>query len=497
MAKANGQGGKTCGPHSRIPCLIFLSCLLLVVPQYEVIKLGFHDDIRSIALDSIDQPQKPGALGVGIIQDVGSIDQSHNSANRKKQTSTSGTDKEAFSKLQLFVPGFPGGFPEMKSTFIRSLEFFWPRDSLDILLILDESVYHNSEDEKQAMTAQVKSMFRAKDLKNTEVAYNPRCEMSLFSKGWNIQQLIMLWADNFTTSEFIGFLDDDTLFSKAIIPYDVFDSQGRPRAIVKYSNGIHDMEPHYKQWYRQYDYMFGQPAYLNAMSYFPVVIRREHLPEIRQAMLDQHPEFASFDDLFISFVRRRKYFSQFQFMFDYLWRTHREEYSWHFEADRLVNLNNVSGFVKDDPIAKMVAIKDGSPQENGVTAEMLKPFPRCAVHGNYDHISGISQIDRAAQVTEYMRRGFCFSLPQKDGSTSNPDEASCCRVYNVSNEINKSNEWIFEGNKEGELWPFYDYPGVVRAHEERMRRNVAHKWDSDELSTIFGDDSCGKVEGLF
>jgi hypothetical protein len=43
----------------------------------------------------------------------------------------------------------------------------------------------------------------------------------------------------------------------------------------------------------------------------------------------------------------------------------------------------------------------------------------------------------------------------------------------------------------------YDYPGVVRAHEERMRRNVAHKWDSDELSTIFGDDSCGKVEGLF
>jgi hypothetical protein len=307
----------------------------------------------------------------------------------------------------------------------------------------------------------------------------------------------MLWADNFTTSEFIGFLDDDTLFSKAIIPYDVFDSQGRPRAIVKYSNGIHDMEPHYKQWYRQYDYMFGQPAYLNAMSYFPVVIRRKHLHEIRQAMLDQHPEFASFDDLFISFVRRRKYFSQFQFMFDYLWRTHRDEYSWHFEADRLVNLNNVSGFVKDDPIAKMVAIKDGSPQENGVTAEMLKPFPRCAVHGNYDHISGISQIDRAAQVTEYMRRGFCFSLPQKDGSTSNPDEASCCRVYNVSNEINKSNEWIFEGNKEGELWPFYDYPGVVRAHEERMRRNVAHKWDSDELSTIFGDDSCGKVEGLF
>jgi hypothetical protein len=30
-----------------------------------------------------------------------------------------------------------------------------------------------------------------------------------------------------------------------------------------------------------------------------------------------------------------------------------------------------------------------------------------------------------------------------------------------------------------------------------MRRNVPHEWDSDELSTIFEGDSCGKVNGLF
>jgi hypothetical protein len=232
------------------------------------------------------------------------------------------------------------------------------------------------------------------------------------------------------------------------------------------------------------------------MTNFPVVIRREHLPEIRQAMLDQHPEFASFDDLFISMVRHGKPFSQFQFMMDFLWRTHRDKYSWHFEADQY---NVTRGFVNNSPMAKRFSCKDGSPEENGVTPEMLKPFPRCAVHGSYDPIHGIRKGPRfrGAHVTEHMRRGFCFSLPQNDKDTSIPNEASCCQVYNVSTEINKSNEWSFENNAYGELWPVYDYPGAFRAHGERMRRNVPHEWDSDELSTIFEGDSCGKVNGLF
>ena len=128
---------------------------------------------------------------------------------------------------------------------------------------------------------------------------------------------------------------------------------------------------------------------------------------------------------------------------------------------------------------------------------MLKPFPRCAVHGSYDHIDGNPKSNRGSQLIEYMRQGFCFSLPQKNNDTSNPDKASCCQVYNVSTKLNKSNEWVFESNVYGKLWPAYDYPGVLRALGERMRRNVPHKWDSEELSIIFGGDSCGKVNGLF
>jgi hypothetical protein len=198
-----------------------------------------------------------------------------------------GADADAFSKLQLFVPTFPDGFEEFQITLVQSLRFFWPRESFNTLVVLDDTA-HNTEIEKENMTTRVKSFFR-EDLKDrVEVAYNPRSNKTLFKKGWNIQQLIMFWADNFTTAEFIGFVDDDTLFTKAVIPYDVFDSLGRPRALVTFPT---DRKGNY-QWFNATNYSLGTPGYVDAMTNFPLIIRREHLAEVRQAVMKQHPEFS-------------------------------------------------------------------------------------------------------------------------------------------------------------------------------------------------------------
>ena len=121
------------------------------------------------------------------------------------------TDISAFSKLQLFVPSFPGGFEEFQSTLIRGLQFFWPLENLKITVVLDDTVYETVH-ERSAMTDKVHSFFR-KEIPVT-VAYNPRSNKTLYNSGWDIQQLIMFWADNFTPAEYIGFIDDDTLFSK-------------------------------------------------------------------------------------------------------------------------------------------------------------------------------------------------------------------------------------------------------------------------------------------
>ena len=157
---------------------------------------------------------------------------------RNSKTSTITADY-ALANLQLFVPAFPRklqkdkqnrhlfvGFEELRSTLVTSLEFFWPADQLNLLVVLDDTVYTTLE-EKEAMTMQVKSFFSTSP--PITVAYNPRSNQTLYKSGWNIQQLIMFWADNFTNAEYIGFVDDDTIFTKAVLPYDLFDDRGRPR----------------------------------------------------------------------------------------------------------------------------------------------------------------------------------------------------------------------------------------------------------------------------
>jgi hypothetical protein len=431
-------------------------------------------------------------------------------------------------KLQLFLPGFPGGFDEMRSTFIKSLEFFWPREKIDLVVILDDTVYRNYTD-RDEMTANVKSFFNSQLQDKVSIAYNPRSDNARFGRGWCIQQLIMFWADNFTDSEFIGFVDDDTLFSKAIQPEDIFDSMGRPHVIVKYNTAIDDPNHlgYIKNWMKQSHFALGIPAYVNAMAAFPVVIKRNHLPLIREAVLTANPSYDCFDDFFVEMVTRGM-FSQFAIMFQYLWLHHRDEYNWHFEAD---TYEDTPFFPNGYPIGSVAAARlsymsAGSPAENGVTAEMLRPFPRVAIHGSYvtpeaakknraisflrrgySFVTGrawrdenapaaimLKNMQRENLVSSVLRRGYCFSQPlllHKDGATNDkllfdsPELDRRCRVYNVSTSVNLENEWMFEMFPIFNQWSSYDADGVHRAHFARVRKNRAHDWDLKQVGELF------------
>jgi hypothetical protein len=183
----------------------------------------------------------------------------------------------AFSKLELFLSTFPGnpedsvnvnGFAEVQSTLVRSLEFFWPRDNLRMTVALDNTVYSN-EPELRGMTSRVKSLFAEDVQEQVSVVYNPRTNKTLYGTGWYIQQLIMFWADNFTSSDYIGFVDDDTLFTRAVNALELFDERGRPRVIAKQQYGNPD-------WYLATEYAFQRKPLIDAMAYFPVIIKREH-----------------------------------------------------------------------------------------------------------------------------------------------------------------------------------------------------------------------------
>ena len=403
-----------------------------------------------------------------------------------KPKTSNETGLSAFSKLQLFVPGFPGGFEELEHTMIRSLQFFWPSlDQLNITVVLDDTVY-KTKDERQSMTHMVHSFFRP-DVTVT-VKYNPRSNRRLFRGGWNIQQLIMFWADNFTDAEYIGFLDDDTLFSKAVLPDDLFDEEGRPRVLALYPTASSFTELVYT-WHQASFWALGHPSLVIAMSYFPIIVRRNHLREIREAMLRQHPEYPCFDDLFAAMIRKEfTFYSQFVIMFDYIWLHHRDEYDWHFARDGPGG-EYLDGYPHDfdghgsDKERGISSIATGSLDELGITADMRQPFPRATVHAGY--VKGgrnRAYSVRQALVDEILALGYCFSQPL-DVTLRDATFLNYCQHYypDIETNINERCQWTFEFNT---YWVPYDFEGVQLAHVERMQRNVPRLWDHDEVRTV-------------
>ena len=391
-----------------------------------------------------------------------------------------------WNDLQLFVPTFPGkGLEEIRTTLIRSLQFFWPLKHLNILVILDENLVLGSQAKRKRMTAMIKSFFR-KDVKQVSVAYNPRWNQSIYGRGWFVQQLIMFWADNFTDAKYIGFVDDDSLFSMAVTPSDLFDRQGRPHVFSRYHTGSKDID-----WVRidlrQNHFAYGWPAYVFTMAYFPVIIHRSHLSLIRNEILRRHPEYSYFDEFFLDLWKREARFCQYCIMFEYLWHYKREDYSWHFEADHVLGPYYPGGLPNHSDVASEYPyISAGSPEANGVTSEMLRPFPRVCVHASY--IKGGEANDaaqRRALVSDIMRRGYCFSQPKSDWSKL--EFLKQCQALNVTlGDINMRNEWDFESYAQPWLWPD-SKAQLQRAHEDRTLRNPRHSWNMREVREIFAE----------
>jgi len=403
------------------------------------------------------------------------------------------------SDVQLLISAYPGssggkdrrGFTEMSQKFVRSLQFFWPRDQLDLAVVLDDNTYETTEQQKE-LSSQVTSMFKD-DIMRLSVAWNPRCNQSLYGKGYYIQQLIMFWADNFTDAEYIGFVDDDTVFTKAVQPFDLFDMHGRPHVKAKYWSGEEAHILH--KWFMLSTVALGEPSFVQTMFYFPVVIKREHLAEIRGAILQTHPDCACFDQAFSKLIsmismetlprKRNMDLSQFIVMFDHLWRNHREDYSWHFHQPESPEYPN--GIPVDSPASKKYFyIKSGTLSENRITPGMLRPFPRIADHVRCRALFHCVPQDYIQKITNILRRGYCFSQPLvEDGNngvyryetTADPR----CSNYDTWNDINFDGEWKFENWLQPEVMP----EGTLLAHQERMKRNQPREWDTNELEKIF------------
>ncbi len=289
------------------------------------------------------------------------------------------------TRLQLFVPLTASHHKEFQEQLLRSLLFFYPLKSINLLAILDEEenttqlVQHLKQETKDFQNFVIKYNKHTPFYCDTEDSCKKKNGSNKFVYGRNRQQLIMFWADNFTQYELVGFVDTDTFFITPVIQEDLFE-KGKP--VI---NALHAITRH--RWWEQIknttENALGKVEQFRCMSYFPVIIKTKHLKDLRATIQKRHG--LSFNEYFRSI--KTELYSQFNIMCNYLWYHHRNEYAWH------IQLTN-EGSVNASQLAK---------NEEKFSASDMYPKPRISIHTTYHYVHPTK-----ALFNRLMAMGYCY-----------------------------------------------------------------------------------------
>ena len=296
-------------------------------------------------------------------------------------------------------------YNEFENIFLRSLAFFWRKDYINLLVVLDEESPY-----LEYFKAKITNL-SIPQTNYTRVVLN---KLLFQMKGHDRQQWIQFWADNFTSSEYVGFVDTDTLFVSRVLHEDLFVGD-KPRV-----QPIFGGPPLNSFWARvpsSTHRALGFKEKFKGMSYFPVVIKLSHLPFIREH-IRKHLKKTTFDEAFKVILKSS--YSQFNLMVNVLYEFYHDEYKWNID-EQTFNWTGppVNGQIK-------------SIAEGGIRPyEIRSPYPRIAIHFNYEHLSFSS-------IEAIMVKGYCYGI---DSNTL--AKKKFCQIFNVENKLNEL-EWRFE-----------------------------------------------------
>lgn len=298
--------------------------------------------------------------------------------------------------LELFLPVNINGPPERvfewKNFFLKTFLTFWPIEisNSKLMIMLDEDERNNSHvneirDELSSHQALAQ---------RSRIVFNDAPGVYYDNFGWKRQQYVMMYADNYTNAEFVGFVDTDCMFITYVHGSDIFEN-GKPVINGKTGNPYKRGQKEEMIWkeitYNTYRTM-GVPEPMKCMSYWPVVIRTKHIAEFRQFLEKKfNLPFYEIMRLHIS----KKWFGQFDMFCSYLYYHHREEYSWYVH-----NISPEWDFNR--------GFEGMNSNVSLYSPEMFYPKPRIAIHARY-HTPEIFY--NSTEYYELLQIGTCMSPP--------------------------------------------------------------------------------------
>ena len=342
--------------------------------------------------------------------------------------------------------------------FLRSFKLFWPEHSNTSIRVLFDA-------EKNA-SSQVADFRRLVTEKHAPVDYGLIEQSPWYNdNSFYRQQYAMFWGDNYTSPdvEYVGFADSDTAFSAYVDRDDLFDNEGR-KPVINARWGAETHAPWRNVPMTTYG-ITGKEEPMRCMSYFPVIIKRAHLAEIREH-IRRHLGKSTFDEAFQTFSG---YFSQFNIFCAVLWWREdlRSQYSWYVND----YTPQWDGFNNPKP-------NPGQWSDRSIySPSMFAPKPRVAIHVRWHNhwANGRPTVYNTPEMfTEMLQRGVCDSPPF-------PKHQAFCLRWQTEGRVSYNSSVLpgdqFSGfNKELHSFEFVDYyeahnvSALLQVHKDRIER---------------------------
>ena len=364
--------------------------------------------------------------------------------------------------------------------FLRSLLLFWPLEisKTSLRVLFDEEVIPKEKVNYDEIVKDIKT-HDGRFPGGLMISTSPEEKKYISRRPHDRQQNIMLWADNFTTSEYVGYVDSDSIFLTYIDREDIFED-GKP--VINGRSGPMETEWWAKSPLFNHDFT-GLEQPMRCMSYFPVVIKTAHLKDLRDHIVkhwnNNIPEYKgrnlTFDDIF--YLNSEPGIYQFDLMCTYLFNFKQNEYKWYAHPMEPINWNGIHPKKdKHEMDYSHYRNKPGLP-------DIFQPKPRIATHARYrgHHLRDI--LLHPAEMNRAMQLGICISPPL----ASYNDQPSLFYTYVRSNNpICKS--LIAQGFRRGdfddsiarlgyynEMWHFEGYDYQKMNTRESLQKEYAKR----------------------
>ncbi|KAK3582662.1 hypothetical protein CHS0354_031074 [Potamilus streckersoni] len=261
---------------------------------------------------------------------------------------------------------------------LPSIRFFW-KGYISLLIVLDgESI----DDRKLGRILQ-------KEYPYPKVCFQGAIDPEIYHGiGHERMQRDFFYPEKFTSRKYVGFIDTDTVFVTKLTR-NLFFENGKPIVIGVYGPAS---DPFWSSMSELTADIFQSKEVVKCMSYFPVIIKVEHIIKLRGYLEALH--LKPFDEIYKEYSKNN--FGQFNIMCQYIWKFHRNEYAFYFHR-RTAQWNGEG----NSPGREYPSFYDVI-----ITPEQTIPRIRTSIH--YRHIT-TDKWKQNVTLRNILKTGLCFS----------------------------------------------------------------------------------------